>query len=108
MNRNSKAAVAALMLAVSVAGPAAAGPFEDGVNAFNGGDYATAIRLVRPLAEQGDRRAQAALGRFYQDGFGAPQDYAAAVSWYRKAADQGLGPCAIRARAYVRPGRGSH
>jgi len=51
-----------------------------------------ALRLVRPLAEQGDGRAQAVLGMYYQNGYGAPQDYAAALNWYRKAADQGLAP----------------
>ena len=34
---------------------ALAGPFEDGRDAFYNGDYATALRLWRPLAEQGGR-----------------------------------------------------
>jgi TPR repeat protein len=29
------------------------------------------------------------LGLLYENGRGVPQDYAAAVSWYRKAAEQG-------------------
>ncbi len=33
--------------------------------------------------------AQSNLGVMYTDGQGVPQDYAQAVSWYRKAADQG-------------------
>ena len=63
--------------------------FEDGVAAALKGDYATAMRLWRPLAEQGDADAQNNLGVMYDDGRGVPQDYAAAVSWYRKAAEQG-------------------
>ena len=51
---------------------------------------ATALRLWRPLAEQGDADAQYSLGVTYANGRGVPQDYAEAVRWYRKAADQGL------------------
>ena len=66
-----------------------AGPYEDGDAAYNKGDYATAMRLWRPLADQGNVYAQSWLGVMYRDGQGVPQDYAQAVSWYRKAADQG-------------------
>jgi uncharacterized protein len=95
MNRTFKAAVAALMLAVGFAGSVTAGPFEDAVAAYNKGDYATALRLIRPLAEQGDARAQTMLGDMYDNGQGIPQDmkpdvqYTAAVGWYSKAAEQG-------------------
>jgi TPR repeat protein len=44
-----------------------------------------ALRLWRPLAEQGDARSQNNLGRIYHHA----QDYAAAMSWYHKAAEQG-------------------
>jgi uncharacterized protein len=89
MNRTFKAAVAALVLAVSFAGSVAAGPFDDVDAAFKKGDYATAVRLLRPLAEQGDAGAQYFLGVSYATGRGVTQDYAAAASWYRKAAEQG-------------------
>jgi uncharacterized protein len=68
----------------------AAGSFEDGVAAYKRGDYATALRLWRPLADQGDATAQYNLGVMYGKGQGVPQDDAEAVKWYRKAADQGL------------------
>jgi uncharacterized protein len=96
MNRTFKAAVAALMVAVSFAGSVAAGPFEaavaayeKGVAAYDKGVYATALRLLRPLAEQGEANAQYNLGLMFDNGQGVPQDYATAVSWYRKAAEQG-------------------
>jgi TPR repeat protein len=54
------------------------------------GDYATALRLLRPIAERGRAIGQAFLGMMYADGEGVPQDYAVAMSWYRKAAEQGL------------------
>ncbi len=68
---------------------ASAGPFEDGVAADNRGDYATALRLWRPLANQGDADAQYNLGVMYHNGKGVAQDYAEAAKWYRLAAAQG-------------------
>ena len=41
-----------LVLFVCAIGPAIAGPFEDGVAAAQKGDYATALRLWRPLADR--------------------------------------------------------
>ena len=78
-----------LVLFVCAAGPAVAGPFEDGVAAHDKGDYAAALRLWRPLADQGDAYAQTNLGVMYYNGQSVTQDYAAAVSWYRKAAEKG-------------------
>ena len=40
-------------------------------------------------AEQGDVDAQNKLGVMYYRGEGVPQDYSHAVSWFRKAAEQG-------------------
>ncbi len=68
--------------------PAWAG-WDEGVAAYNRGDYATALREWRPLAKQGDAGAQIFLGFMYRKGRGVPQDYAEAVKWYRKAAEQG-------------------
>jgi uncharacterized protein len=87
MNRTFKAAVAALVLAVGLLGSVAAGPYEDGTAAARLGDYDTAMRLIRPLADQGDSSAQTFLGHLFW--VVIPPDYAAAASWYRKAADQG-------------------
>src|SRR5439155_801159 len=42
-----------------------------------------------PKGNQGNAVAQFALGVKYYYGEGAPQDYAEAMKWYRKAADQG-------------------
>ena len=80
-------ALTALML---FATPVVAGDFEDGVAAYNAGDYEKAFRLWKPLAEQGDAGAQYNLGQMYRRGEGVPEDDAKAVYWYRKAAEQGL------------------
>ena len=43
-----------LVLAImALAVPANAGPHEDGMAAYQRGDYATALKIMRPLAEQG-------------------------------------------------------
>ncbi len=55
------AIIAALMLA-AFAGTAVAGPYEDAVSAVERGDYATALREFRVLAEQGLADAQYNLG----------------------------------------------
>ena len=100
MRRNAASAVMMAMLAVYPAVGAAAPhekpavapavfQFDQATAAYDRGDYATAYRLFRPLAEQGYVAAQTNLGILYYTGQGVTQDYAAAVSWYRKAADQG-------------------
>ena len=80
---------AGLILAVGLAWPAIADPREDAETAYNRQDYATTVRLLKPLADQGDAVAQTFLGSMYADGQGVPKDDAQAVKWYRLAADQG-------------------
>src|SRR5271155_902737 len=46
-------------------GVAVAGPFEDALAAYERSDYATALRLFRPLANQGIAKAQYNLGVMY-------------------------------------------
>jgi uncharacterized protein len=66
-----------------------ASPFEDGMSAYNKGDYSTAYNMLKPIAEQGDASAQFNLGLLYLDGKGLPQDYTEAAGWFRRAAEQG-------------------
>ena len=63
--------------------------YQAGMDANNRGDYATALREWRPLAEQGDARAQFDLGLLYENGDGVSRDYAKAHQWYEKSAAQG-------------------
>ena len=69
--------------------PTAAGQYEDGTAAYHSKDYQTAIKLWKPLAEQGDAKAQYNLGVLDAKGRGVPQNYAKAVKWFYKAAEQG-------------------
>jgi methionine-S-sulfoxide reductase len=82
-------AAAPAVAAAPAAAPVVAAPLEEGNAAYMRGDYATAERLLRPLAEEGNATAQFDLGGMYYHGRGVPQDYAAALTWYGKAADQG-------------------
>jgi TPR repeat protein len=56
---------------------------------YKEGRYQTAMRLARPLAEQGDAHAQSLLGLLYYHGQGVQKDFTAAATWFRKAAEQG-------------------
>src|SRR5436305_327733 len=70
------------------AAPASA-DLDIGVAAYNRGDYATALRELKPLAEKGMAPAQFNLGDMYLFGKGVPQDDKEALRWYRLAAEQG-------------------
>ena len=61
----------------------------DAHEAYERGDYTTAITSYTKAAEQGDATAQVSLGLLYDKGEGTPQDYKQALHWYTKAAEQG-------------------
>jgi TPR repeat protein/beta-lactamase regulating signal transducer with metallopeptidase domain len=68
---------------------AAAGELNEGLGAFDRGDYQSALGRLRPLADQGNAAAQDRLGQMYDRGLGVVRDYVQAVAWYRRAAMQG-------------------
>ena len=63
--------------------------FVVGLDAYNRGDYATTLRELGPLAEQGDAKAQHSLGVLYDKGQGILQDFVQAHMWYNLAAANG-------------------
>jgi uncharacterized protein len=100
---------AALLMQIAIAGAAVAGALEDAYSALNEGDYATALRLLGPLAnegnvaarkalaiindycrdaDKGNALAQFSLGFIYEKGLGLPQDYVRAHMWFSLAAAQ--------------------
>lgn len=82
--------VTALFLAVCVQAAALAGPLEDGKAAYDGRhDYQAALKLLQPLATQGNPEAQLYVGVMYENGQGVKKSYAQAMKWYRKAALKG-------------------
>lgn len=62
----------------------------EGVDAFNRGDFAAAEPTFRSLAEKGMKEAEYMLGRLYEYGDGMERDEAEAMRWLRKAAAQGM------------------
>ena len=64
----------------------AAQRFARGIQAYQEGDYAGALREWRPLAEEGASGAQNNLALMYMRGLGVSRDYAEAARWYRRAA----------------------
>ena len=87
-------------------GIAFADEFEDSIAAYDRGDYPTAVRLLRPLAEQGNAQAQNGLGAMYHNGKGVTQDFKAAVKWYRLAAVQGYTDAQVNLGAMYYEGEG--
>ena len=83
-----RATLLALSLALS-APQVSADAFDDAVDAYQSGDYLTAAKTLKELAEQGHVIAQYNLGHMYDSGLGVSQDYAEAVRWLRLAAAQG-------------------
>ncbi len=65
--------------------------FEEGLAAYERGDYETALQEFKPLAEKGHAGAQFNLGVMYDEGHGVPKDYVEAFKSYKKAAEQGHG-----------------
>ena len=79
-----------LAVLLGSAGTSWGADYDKGLAAYQSGDFATALREWRPLAEQGDAVAQFLLGAMYDEGHGVPQDDKTAVKWYTLAAEQGF------------------
>ena len=82
--------VLAITLLVGSVSVATAQNFNKGFEAYDAGDYQTALQEWRPLADQGDVDAQYNLALMYLNGQGVPQDFAEAARWYQLAAEQGF------------------
>ncbi len=81
--------VALCLMAVAFATAPAFADFDRGLEAYDKGDYKTALAEWQPLAKQGNAGAQFYLGLMYNSGQGVLQDYKEAVKWYRLSAEQG-------------------
>ncbi len=74
---------------IMLLGAPALADFAEGLAAAGRGDFATALKEWRPLAERGNADAQYMLGIMYRRGEGGTQDYEVAIEWFRLAAEQG-------------------
>ena len=63
--------------------------YNDGVKAYNAGNYSDAVKWYRKAAEQGNANAQCNLGICYAYERGVTKDLNEATKWFRKAAEQG-------------------
>jgi uncharacterized protein len=79
------AGIGALLAGVA----AQADPFDNGLDAFNAGDYATAFSIWWPLAKAGDAKSEASLGFMYYSGKGVRRDDQRSLFWFRRAAEAG-------------------
>lgn len=63
--------------------------FARGTKAYEAKDYGTALKEIRPLAEQGHAGAQFLMGTMYRYGMGVTQSYKEEYRWNIKAAEKG-------------------
>jgi TPR repeat protein len=85
-SRFSRFALAAALLAC----PFGAGAgLPEGIKALIAGDYATADKEIRPIAEGGDPQAQILLGQVYRDLRNPERNPVVALAWFRRAAEAG-------------------
>ena len=63
--------------------------YQQGIHAFERAQFQKAIRIWRPIADNGHREAQFNLGAMYDNGKGTKKNPTEASKWYRWAADQG-------------------
>jgi predicted aspartyl protease len=87
-------------------GVAFAGPYEVGRAAHDRGDYATALKLMKPLAERGNAAAQDFVGFMYANGVGVSQDDEEALKWFRMAAEKGFAHAQTNLGSMYANGRG--
>lgn len=89
----SRAARSLLVLSLTVftlvTARVAIADYESGVRAVNLGDFSTAYREFRTLANRGDAKGQNGLGILYLRGWGVDQDLDKALNLFHKAAKKG-------------------
>jgi len=93
-------------LALAAASPSSWAGLESGVDAYNGGNYATAMHELMPLAEHRNAEAQKYVAMMYANGQGVTQDDTVAVVWYTNAALGGNTDAQIALGDMYQAGRG--
>lgn len=83
------ASLAAATIWAAQISPLRAASFEEGLAAFNSGDFSHAFSIWWQLSRQGDAKAQASLGFMYYSGKGVRRDDHQSLYWFRQAAEAG-------------------
>ncbi len=96
LNKLMASSALAALLAFSSAGISFAG-FDEAVNAYEAGDYKTAMNEWMVLAEKNDPAAMRNIGHLYRLGLGTDVNYERALHWYKRASELGF----ARAQANV-------
>lgn len=82
-------ATLALLAALLLAPPDAGAGYVEGNNAYQEGDYATAMKELRPLAEAGDANSEHAVGVMMAYGRGVEANAAMGAVWLTRAKNHG-------------------
>lgn len=95
-----------VIIALAAAAPNAHADFAAGVAAFRDGDFESAYKEWRPLAERGNAAAQHNLGTLYNYGLGLDEDLVEAAKWYGRAARRGNASAQTKMGIFLAQGLG--
>lgn len=107
--RNAAACFGLALLCLSFSASAEMAEVDDfrrGWDAYESGEYRTALQYWMPLAEQGDPNAQLNVGLMYDAGRGLEVNPVRAVHWYRQSAENGLAAAQYNLGLMYRDGQG--
>ena len=97
----------AFSVVAGFASPALAGPLEDGVAAYKKRDWEKSMKLLKPLADEGNAVAQEHVGRIYRTGFfNGRADFGNALKYYRLAAAKNVAVAQLGLGSMYKAGEG--
>jgi len=106
LNQNRLFRSILFFLTITVSAGVSADELKNGMMAFQSGDYQQAMKVWKPLAEDGNMIAQFSLGMMYHDGFGVERNEIEAADWFLKSAEQGFAPAQFNLGNAYKFGRG--
>ncbi len=80
--------------------------FDQGVEAYDAGNFEQAFGIWLPLAQRGNMSAQRNVGHLLRRGLGVEQDHERAVYFYTRASEAGLVGAMVNLAAMLRAGQG--
>ena len=95
-----------LLIAINLSNDTAVADFNTGLDAYQKGDFKTALKEWLPEAEKGDPHAQHMMGFLYANGRGVELKPEQTVHWWQKAASQGFAPAQYTLGSLYRKGLG--